>query len=140
MKPKTFLIFLFIILFVSSAYTQEFGYPVEGEAWYYIKVKFSNKSKLQEGTWTIIEVNVNGHNVRDFSLYQNKNEIFDKKINGKSPFDLKTRYSWQGEKEYEIKARLENTETGKSIILNETTYSPQKKDTGILIGRTILPF
>lgn len=127
MKPKTFLIFLFIILFVSSAYTQEFGYPVEGEAWYYIKVKFSNKSKLQEGTWTIIEVNVNEHNVRDFSLYQNKNEIFDKKINGKSPFDLKARYSWQGEKEYEIKARFENIETGKSIILNKTTYSPQKK-------------
>jgi hypothetical protein len=122
---------LCILLLVSSLFIPcfafEFGYPVGGEDWYYIKVIFSNKGELENGKWNITEVQVNGLKVRDFLAYQLKKEVLDKKIDGGLPFEIKARSSWEGDKEYEIKAELKNPEAGKSVSLQQKVKSPARK-------------
>lgn len=127
MNSKKLFILLLFISFVLSSCTSRFGCPVEGEAWYYIKVKFTNMRELDNGIWDITEVRVSGSKVRDFLLYQTGKELYNKKINGESPFEIKVRYNWEGEKEYELKAELKNTETGKFISLQKKTVSPPQK-------------
>jgi len=125
-KVKKICVLLLFASLISASCAFRFGYPVEGEGWYYIRTSFPTKDQLEKGTWEIIEVSVNGMKARDFLLYQGKKEIFQKKIEAESPFEVKIRYSWEGDKEYEIQAKLRNTETEKLTSLRKTIQSPSR--------------
>jgi hypothetical protein len=127
MKVKKFCILFLFTSLVSSGCAFKFGYPVDGEDWYYIRAKFSAEGQTEKGAYEITEVSVNGIKARDFLVYQDRKEVFDKKINSDSPFDIKFRYGWEGDKDYEIKAVLKNPETGKSFFLHEKLKSPSSK-------------
>jgi hypothetical protein len=116
-----------LIFFAIPGLAHEFGYPQQGEGWYYVLASFSNNGQLEKGKWNVAEVRVNGERVRDFLVFQAKKEVFDKKIDSQSPFELKVRLSWEREKEYEIKAELQNEETGKSVSFQERVKSPAQK-------------
>lgn len=127
MKAKKFWILLWLTLLISSGCALRFGYPVDGEDWYFIRAKFSAEGQTEEGTCEITEVSVNNIKARDFLVYQDRKEVFDKKISTDSPFDIKIRYGWEGDKDYEIKVALKNPETGKSFWLHEKLKSPSSK-------------
>lgn len=116
MKVKKFCILLLLTSLVSSGCALKFGYPVDGEDWYFIRAKFSAEGQTEKGAYEITEISVNGIKARDFLVYQDRKEVFDKKINSDSPFDIKIRYGWEGDKDYEIKAALKNPETGKTSL------------------------
>jgi hypothetical protein len=124
MKPKISILLLLVCLLCSYVSAQEFGYPAQGEGWYYIEVMILNTSETKNQTWKITKVLVNDIQVRDFLVYQLDREIYDKKIHGDWPFDLKIRHNWVGEKEYKIQVELMNTESESSIILEKNTKSP----------------
>lgn len=124
MKSKASFLILLGCLTVSLVSAQEFGYPVQGEGWYYIKVMIPNTNETGNHTWKIDKVFVNNIQVRDFLVFQVDREVYDKKINGDWPFELKIRLNWVGEKEYKIQAELWNTESERSITLEKKTKSP----------------
>ncbi len=127
MKVKKLCILFLFTSLVTSGCAHKFGYPVDGENWYSIQTKFSAEGQTEEGTCEITEVSVNGIKARDFLVYQETKEVFDKKIHTDSPFEVKIRYGWEGDKDYEIKVALKNPETGKSFWLNEKLKSPSSK-------------
>lgn len=124
---KKIFILLMLISIIIPGLASEFGYPLQGEGWYYIIVSFSNKGELEKGKYNLTQVTVNGERVRDFLVFQKNKEIFDKWIDSQSPFEVKVRFSWEREKEYEIKAELQNDETQKSASLQQKVKAPAKK-------------
>ncbi len=127
MKVKKFCILLLFASLVTSGCAHKFGYPVDGEDWYYILTKFSAEGQTEKGRCEITEISVNGIKARDFLVYQDGKEIFDKKIDTDSPFEVKIRHGWEGDKDYEIQAALKNPETGKSFWLQEKLKSPSSQ-------------
>src|SRR4030042_5457425 len=94
---KTFLFLCFLALFQTRfAQAVEFGYPVEGEPWYFIKTAFSDTVSLSKGTWRVAQITINGTRSRDFLLYHGGEELLVKDIQGQQPFEIKVRFAWQG--------------------------------------------
>ena len=118
------LILLFLGVFVRAAQGFEFGFPVNGEAWYYIKAAFPSDPPIGQGAWSILRVTVNGTRARDFLIFQNVKEMNSSEISGDLPFELKIRWSWQAKTSYEIKADLENIKTKKTLSLAEKGIAP----------------
>jgi hypothetical protein len=127
MKKLLILLFLLALNLVSFAPAAEFGYPVEGEPWYFIKASFSDTSSLSKGAWRVSRVTVNGVRARDFLLYQAGLEVLGKDIEGQQAFDVKARFSWQSSQAYEIQVQLENLKTRKSATLIQKVSSPALK-------------
>ncbi len=127
MKLKKFCILLLFATLVTSGCALKFGYPVDGEDWYFIQTKFSAEGQTEKGTCEIAEISVNDIKARDFLVYQDRKEAFDRMINTGSPFEVKIRFDWEGDKNYEIKVLLRNPETGKSFWLHEKLKSPSSK-------------
>jgi len=127
MKAKVclFLLLSFCVLGIASA--AEFGYPVEGEPWYFIKAAFTATASLSEGTWRVSRITVNGSRSRDFLLYQGGEEVPGNSIRGQQPFEAKIRHSWQGNQSYEIGILLENAKTRKTATLTQKLSSPALK-------------
>ena len=115
------------ICFASLSEAAEFGYPVGGEPWYFLKANFSDTSALGQGLWRVTRVRANGVRVRDFALYQNGEETLSPEINGELPFDLKARLSWQPGQEYELSVELENTKTKKIASLSTKAKAPAQR-------------
>ncbi len=113
--------------FVQFVGAQEFGYPSEGEAWYFIKVIHTKTNVTHNQTWKIDKVFVNSERTRDFVVYQNGKEVFEKAINGNFPFELKTRYNWIGQTEYKFRIDLLNSETEQPLYLETMVKSPPMK-------------
>ncbi len=125
---KTFLFLYFFAWFLAClAQAAEFGYPVEGEPWYFIKAAFADTASLSKGTWRVSRITVNGTRVRDFLLYQEGEEVLGKDIQGQQPFEVKARFAWQGNQIYEIQAQLENVKTKKTATLAQKLSSPELK-------------
>jgi hypothetical protein len=127
MKPKLIIVFLLCCFLTSYARAQEFGYPCDGESWYFIKIIHTKTSSTHNQNWKINKVIINGDNVRDFVAYQNGTEALEATINGNFPFELKTRYSWTGKKEYKFQIELLNTETEKPLSVEMNVKSPPMK-------------
>jgi hypothetical protein len=125
-KVKKLIIFLFSASLISASCASKFGYPLEGEGWYSIQAGFSTGDHLENGSWEITRVLVNGKRIRDFLLFKGGKEVFDKKIMAPASFKLKIRYSWEGDTEYDIKAELKNTATGKTASLEKKMKSPSR--------------
>ena len=124
MKPKLIFALLLFCLIVTDAGAQEFGYPADGEGWYYIKTYCANTSQTRERTWKINHVMVNDARARDFLVYQNGEEALGKEIDGNFPFELKTRYNWTGEEEYRLQIDLVNRETEEPLSIEISVKSP----------------
>ena len=127
MKKTIFPILTMLICVVSLTQAAEFGYPVEGEPWYFIKATFKDTAPLSNGAWRISRITVNGICTRDFLLYQGNEELQGKDIKGQQPFEVKARFAWQGNQSYEIQALLENAKTKKTVTLTQKLTSPAIK-------------
>jgi hypothetical protein len=127
MKPRLIIALFLFCFIVQWATAQEFGYPCEGEDWYFIKVIHTKTSITHNQTWKINKVTVNGHRARDFVVYQNGNEVFERSIDGNFPFELKTRHNWIGKREYRFQIELLNSETEKPVYVEITAKSPPMK-------------
>ncbi len=66
----------------SAAPAVDFGYPVAGEPWYFIRAEFTDVSALAKGAWRVGRVSVNGIRVRDFVLYQDGQEVLGPEVLG----------------------------------------------------------
>ena len=82
MRRKPCLVLLAVLGCACLGQAQEFGYPVEGEPWYYVKTSISPGQGPGEGTWQVVRVRIDGEEKRDFVVFQNKKEIFDRIIGG----------------------------------------------------------
>jgi hypothetical protein len=127
MKIRLIAAFFLCCFVAQSIGAQEFGYPSEGEAWYFIKVFHTQTNITRNQEWKIDRVTVNGSRSRDFVAYQNNAEVFGKIIDGNLPFALKTRHNWVGNSEYNIQIELLNTETEQSLAAEITAKSPRLK-------------
>lgn len=124
MKKIILLLVGLLLSGLSFASTPEFGYPVKGEPWYFIKASFAQTPLLSKGVWRVSRVMVNGARVRDFVLFQEGEERPGKEIMGERPFELKVRYPWEGNQSYAIEVQLESPKAKKSISLTERVSSP----------------
>jgi hypothetical protein len=127
MKPKLIFALLLYCLVVPRANAQEFGYPYEGEGWYFIKAFHTNTSRTRGQNWKIERVIVNGSRARDFLVYQNGKEAFGEEIDGNFPFELKVRHNWMGNQEYRIQIDLLDAQSGESLPVELNVKSPPLK-------------
>jgi hypothetical protein len=127
MKRTIFPILTTMICLVSLTQAAEFGYPVDGEPWYFIKATFSDTVSLSKGTWRVSQIGINGTRSRDFLLYHGGEELLGKDIQGRQPFEIKVRFAWQGNQAYEIQVLLENAKTKKIVTLAQKLTSPAVK-------------
>ena len=127
MKRRMLFVLSLMICLVGLIEAAEFGYPVEGEPWYFIKTAFSDAASLSKGTWRVSRITVNSAGVRDFVLYQAGQEVLGKNILGQQPFEVKARVSWQANQPYEIQVQLENIKTKKTAHLSQKVSSPALK-------------
>ena len=127
MKRRMLFVLSLMICLVGLIEAAEFGYPVEGEPWYFIKTAFSDAASLSKGSWRVSRIAVNGAGVRDFVLYQGGQAVLGKAIRGQQPFEVKARVSWQANQPYEIQVQLENIKTKKTAHLSQKVSSPALK-------------
>jgi hypothetical protein len=127
MRRSILSVLFLAICFVSLTEAAEFGYPVQGEPWYFLKANFANTSALGKGSWRVARIEANGVRIRDFTLFQNGEETLSKEINGELPFDLKARLIWQAGKEYALTVQLENSQTKKTASLTTKAIAPALK-------------
>ncbi|MFQ6037101.1 MAG: hypothetical protein ACE5LV_00635 [Candidatus Aminicenantales bacterium] len=127
MRAKALFSVLLIGLFSVPALSQEFGYPSDGEAWYFIKVQMKETSATRGQNWKVNSVRVNGVRVRDFCVFQRGREIDDGFIDGNRPFELKARYNWRADTDYAFRVELLNEEAENAIELEETARAPRAK-------------
>ena len=127
MKRRMLFVLSLMICLVGLIEAAEFGYPVEGEPWYFIKTAFSDAASLSKGSWRVSRIAVNGAGVRDFVLYQGGQAVLGKAIRGQQPFEVKARVSWQPNQNYEIQLQLENIKTKKTDHLSQKVSSPALK-------------
>lgn len=127
MKAKSLLFAFLIGLFFISSYAQEFGHPLEDEAWYFIKVISTQTMHTRNQTWKVNRVTVNDARARDFLVFQSGEEVCDRTIDGNLPFELKTRYNWIGGTDYTFRIELLNTETDNPLEIRLTAKSPPLK-------------
>jgi hypothetical protein len=127
MKKALIPIVLLVLNLASFTAETEFGYPVDGEPWYFIKASFNDTSSLSIGVWRVSRITVNGVRIRDFLLFQGGAEVLGKDIQGQQPFEVKARFSWQANQSYEIQVQLENIKTKKPAALTQKVSSPALK-------------
>ena len=127
MKRTILLTIPLMMSLLSFAQAAEFGYPVEGEPWYFIKAAFTDTAALSKGTWRATQITVNGTCGRDFLLYQGGGEVLGKDIQGQQSFEVKVRFAWKGNQAYEIQVVLENAKTKKTLTLTQKLTSPALK-------------
>jgi hypothetical protein len=125
MRVKSlFIISLLLGLLVIPTRAQEFGYPINGEGWYFIKISVDETTDLRDQTWQVNAVRVNGARVRDWLVFQNGQESYDRLIDGRRPFELKVRYSWVGGEEYNFLIDLVNPKSGKKVEVKAAAQAP----------------
>ncbi|MGD2245711.1 MAG: hypothetical protein PVI11_04100 [Candidatus Aminicenantes bacterium] len=127
MKIKFILFLILLGLSFAPLHGQTFGYPIDGEPWYYIEVEFFDKEKLGGGEWTITSVAVDNLNIRDYSLFQDRSKVYDRKISGDLSFKLKARFNWEGGQEYTLSVNVDNVESKTSTSLKRSVTSPSQK-------------
>ncbi len=119
--------FLLGFLVFGRSAAAEFGYPVNGEPWYFIKASFADPAPLSKGSWRVARVAVNGERARDYVLFQGGEEVPGKEIDGELPFEIKIRHSWTGNTSYDVEVTLENPKSKSSTKLTQKLTSPGLK-------------
>lgn len=116
-----------LICLSGFCWADDFGYPVSGEPWYFIRAGFTDVASLSKGTWRVSQVEINGTRIRDFLLFQGGDEVLSRNVRGQEPFELKARFPWQGNKDYEVHTVLENAKSKKTATLSRKLTSPDVK-------------
>jgi hypothetical protein len=127
MKKKILSLLSMLMCLSGLSQAAEFGYPVEGEPWYFIRASFNDTTALSRGAWRVSRISVNGIRARDFILFQGGEEVLGKDIQGQQPFEVKVRFSWQENQSYEIEILLENSETKETTNIAQRLSSPALK-------------
>ncbi len=111
----------------------EFGYPIAGEPWYFVKCHFVNPSvpaDLGGAAWSVDRVEVDGSRVRDFLVFQSGREIDKhalKTAGGRLEFDIKVRFAWQPRTKSELKIDLVEPKSGKKEFIVASATAPDGK-------------
>ena len=87
----------------------QFGYPVEGEAWYSIRAPFTPPAGMSGVVCKIGRVEVNKVRCRDFLLFQDGKELNVNEIQMDRPFEVKARAGWLPKTAYTVDLVLEDT-------------------------------
>jgi hypothetical protein len=127
MKKRCVLLALIVAACWSAALAADFGYPVAGEPWYFIRAEFTDVSALAKGAWRVSRVSINGVRVRDFVLYQEGQEVLGPEVLGDKAFEVKARFGWQASTSYDMKVELDNPRTKRSAGLAVKVTSPRLK-------------
>ena len=123
-KASLLLTVLAAAAFWTAATAAEFGYPVAGEPWYFVRAEFNDVSALARGAWRVSRVSVNGVRIRDFFLYQDGREVLGQEVVGERPFEVKARFGWRPGVTYEVRADLDNPKTNAPAGLTVNIVSP----------------
>lgn len=128
-KTLAFLWLLVGIMLIPAApaAAAEFGYPVAGEPWYFIRADLSDAASLPRGAWRVDWVTINGLRTRDFLLFQGGQEVLGKEIQGGQAFAIKARFAWQADQAYELNVQLENQKSKKTAVLSQKLSAPAGK-------------
>jgi hypothetical protein len=152
-KMGTFLLFSFMLLFfmgcgktpggageapASAAAVSppgtEFGYPIAGEPWYYVKGRLE-LAELPAGVeeaaaWSVDKVVVDGTRVRDFLVYQDGREVDRhgvKAAGGKVALGVKARHVWTPGAESEMTVDLVEPASGDIRVVSVKGTAPRGK-------------
>ena len=104
-----------------------FGYPVDGEAWYSIRVAFGPPAGMARAVCKVIRVEVNKARCRDFVLFQDGKELNANEVRMDRPFELKARAGWLAKTNYAVDLILEDVKSGKKVPLSWSGTSPSGK-------------
>ncbi len=112
----------------------EFGYPVAGEPWYYVKGRLE-LAELPAGVaadaaWSVDKVVVDGARVRDFLVYQDGREVDRhgvKAAGGKVALQVKARRVWTPGAEAEMTVDLVEPRSGDIRLVSAKGTAPRGK-------------
>jgi hypothetical protein len=116
-----------------SAAGPEFGYPVAGEPWYYVKGAFelpAVPAGLEGAAWSVDRVLVDGTRTRDFLVYQGGREVDKlgiKAAGGKIGLEVKARHVWRPAAPIEMKVELVEPKSGDIQVLTAAGTAPAGK-------------
>ena len=108
----------------------EFGYPIAGEPWYYVKGALEAPSVpagLEGEAWSVDRVAVDGTRVRDFLVYQDGREVDKLAIKakgGRIGLEVKARHIWRPEAETVLKVELIEPKSGDIQVLETSGRAP----------------
>jgi hypothetical protein len=105
----------------------DFGYPVSGEAWYFVQARMGTAPAAAAGTWTVAKVTINDLRARDFAVIRDGHDQPAPEVRPGAPLELKVRWGWTGKQAYEIKADLLNTQTKATATLSAKNRAPAKR-------------
>lgn len=111
----------------------DFGYPVGGEPWYFVKCGFvipSVPAGLEGSAWSVSRVAVDGARARDFVVYQGGREVDKnglKDAGGRLVFDIKVRFNWRPNTKSEMRLELVEAKSGKKEYVVAALQSPAGK-------------
>jgi hypothetical protein len=111
----------------------EFGYPVDGEPWYFVKLGFvvpDVPADLEAEPWGVGRVEIDGVQARDFLVFQGGREIDKNAIRaagGAIAFDLKVRAVWRPEKETRVRAEVVSAKSGRKLAALRSGAAPAGK-------------
>ena len=117
----------------SPATGTQFGYPVEGEPWYFVKGAFvmpEIPAGLEAAAWSVDRIEVDGARARDFLVYQGGREVDKlgvKSEGGKLAFEVKARHIWRPEAAIAMKVQLVEPKSGDIRILTSSGTAPAGK-------------
>ncbi len=117
----------------SSAIGPQFGYPVDGEPWYFVRGGFvmtEIPAGLEAAAWSVDRVEVEGVRARDFLVYQGGREVDKLGIRsegGKLALEIKARHVWRPGTSVEMKVQLVEPKSGDIRILRSSGTAPAGK-------------
>lgn len=114
----------------TAAAGPEFGYPIAGEPWYYVKGALEAPSVpagLDGEAWSVDRVAVDGTRVRDFLVYQDGREVDKLAIKakgGRIALEVKARHIWRPEAETVLKVELVEPRSGDIQVVETSGRAP----------------
>ena len=111
----------------------EFGYPIGGEPWYFVRCALELApvpEELASAAWSIDRVEVDGVRARDFLVYQGGREVDKlgiKAAGGKIALDVKARHVWRPGTSAEMKVQLVEPKSGDIRVLAASGTAPAGK-------------
>jgi hypothetical protein len=127
MKTRRAILVSFLLASVLRLGAAEFGYPVGGEPWYFIKAAFRPGADFKGSDWKVGAVLVNGVRSRDYLLYQDGLELTGLAVKGDRPFEVKVRSSWTPGASHAVELRLAEAKTGRARALRSALVAPPGK-------------
>jgi hypothetical protein len=111
----------------------EFGYPVAGEPWYFVKcalVAADVPAGLEGAAWGVGRVDVDGLRVRDYLVFQagravDKNGL--RPDGGRVAFDVKARWTWTPGTKAGMRVELVEPKSGRTLEAQDEGTAPAGK-------------